>query len=127
MLRRHGAVFDRGRRLWLTALLALVAVAVVAVILFQGGGTDGLGSTSVAGAAERTAAEPGGSIETEITYSAGGDSTPVTSTGEGAFDTGSGRARVELSVPGADGAPLKVESVGDEKTSFVRSRILSEE
>lgn len=116
------------RRLrWLAGLLALVVIAAVVVVISQSGGTEGLTLTSVAGAAERTVAEPGGSMETEITYGVSGGSKPVTATGEGVFDSRTGRARIELSVAGVDGSPLQVESVGNEKTSFVSSRVLSEE
>lgn len=116
------------RRLrWLAGLLALALIAVVVLVISRGGGTEGLTLTSVAGAAERTVAEPGGSMETEITYGVPGSSNSVTSTGSGVFDRRSGRARLELTVHGAGGSPLEVKSVGDERTSFVSSPVLAEE
>jgi hypothetical protein len=118
---------SRSRRfLWPGGLLALVAIGTVVYLAAQGG-SGGLDPSSVAEAAERTSAEPGGSIETEITYGVAGASKSVAATGSGIFDSHSGHARIELSVPGADGSPVKVESVGNEKKTFVSSRILSAE
>ena len=51
----------------------------------------------------------------------------MTATGAGVFDRRSGRARIEQSVPGADGSPVKVVTISDETTAFVSTRILSEE
>jgi len=103
-----------------------MVVGVVVYFVAQGA-SEGLDPSSVAEAAERTSAEPGGSIETEIAYGVAGESKSVTAKGAGVFDGHSGRARIELSVPGADGSSVKVVTVSDERTAFVSSRVLSEE
>jgi hypothetical protein len=114
------------RRLWLGALFALVAVGAI-VYFATRGGSDGLAPISVAAAAERTSAEPGGSIETEITYTVAGESDSVVAKGAGTFDSRSGLARIELNVQGPDGSPVKVVTISDEKTAFVSSAVLSEQ
>jgi hypothetical protein len=113
------------RFLWIAGPLVLLVGVLVYFAARGGSGELNLGT--VAEAAERTGAEPGGSVEMEVTYSVAGESKSTTATGAGVFDNHSGRARLELSVPEADGTPLKVESVGDEKTTFVGSRVLSEQ
>jgi hypothetical protein len=112
--------------LGLAGLLAALLIAVVVNYLAHGG-ADGLASTSIAAAAVRTSAEPGGSLETEVTFGVAGESKTVTATGSGVFDAASGRARIEQTTQGADGAPLKVETLSDEKRVFVRSSVLAEE
>lgn len=103
-------------------------VAVGAIVYFATrGGSDGLAPTSVAAAAERTSAEPGGSIETEITYNVAGESDSVVAKGAGTFDNHSGLAQVEQNVQGPDGSPVKVVTISDEKTVFVSSAVVSEE
>lgn len=114
------------RRVWVGVLFSLILVGVV-VYFAAHGGSGGLDPSSVAAAAERTSAEPGGSIKAEVTYDIGGESKSVTATGVGVFDAHSGRARIELSVPGADGSPVKAVTVSDEKTAFVSSRPVIEE
>ncbi len=122
----HPRAQRRKRGFWLGGLLALILVGVILYFAVQGGSSR-LDPGSIAEAAERTSAEPGGSIKAEITYDLGGDSKTVTETGVGVFDAHSGRARIELSAPGADGSPVKVVTVSDEKSTFVSSRVVLEE
>lgn len=114
------------RRLWVGVSFCVIVVGAVVYLAAQGGG-GGLDPSSVAAAAERTSEEPGASIEAEVTYGVEGESKSVTAKGDGVFDAHSGRARMELSVAGPDGSPVKVVTVSDEKTSFISSRPVIEE
>ncbi len=108
--------------LWLAGFLALLLIGVVVNYLLHGG-TEGL--NPVAQAAEETAATPGSRVRMEITYTVAGSSRTVTGNGGGVFDSKSGRARVTLSVPAADGTTVESESRGDARTVYVRSSALA--
>jgi hypothetical protein len=110
--------------LGLAGVLAVLLIAVV-VNYVTHGGTEAL--NPVAQAAEKTAAMPGGTLSMTVIYGSPESSKTVEATGSGIFDTASNRAILTLDVPGADGNPVKVESVSDKSLSFTRSSVLSEQ
>lgn len=112
---------------WCLGLAGLLALALIGVVVnyLAHGGTEEL--NPVAEAAEKTGTLPGGRLKLEVTYAVAGSSRSVSGTGGGVFDARSSRARVTLTEPGADGSPLRVQSVGDNRKIFIRSRVLAAE
>ena len=112
------------RLLQLAGLLSLLLIAVVVNYLLHDGSEV---LNPIAEAAQRTAAMPGARLKLEVTYSAAGGAKTVVGTGAGAFDARTGRARVDFTVPIPGQTPMTVTSLGDQRTVYMRSPVLTAE
>jgi hypothetical protein len=108
----------------IAAGLGVLLIAVVVNALLHSGG-EGLNPVAVA--AIRTEQAPGARMAVEAIYSSTGGGKTVTATGGGVYNAKTGRSRVSLTVPRPDGSVVKVESVGDERTVYLRSSEISAE
>jgi hypothetical protein len=111
----------RSRKGWIGAGLAVVVIAIAAVILAQGSGSDGGPLNAIAKAAEVTQREPGGRayLRENITSS----TTPegLTETGSVTFDE-NGRARGTMTVRGhSTGKEVKVTAIAVGTTAYTSS------
>jgi hypothetical protein len=109
------------RLLQLAGLLSLLLIAVVVNYLLHDGSEV---LNPIAQAAQRTAAQPGARLKIEVTYSAAGSPKTITGTGDGVYDSRTGRtdAQLTMSIPG--GGSLWVEALGDDHTVYTRSNAL---
>jgi hypothetical protein len=112
------------RLLQLAGLLAVLLIAVVVNYLLHNGAET---LNPVAEAAQRTAAMPGARIRMEITYEVEGGSRSISGTGTGAFDARTGLTWVDFTLPIPGQATVTARSVGDERTTYVRSSTLASE
>jgi LppX_LprAFG lipoprotein len=109
-----------GRR-WVGAGLAVVAIAVVAILVAQGGGRGGGPLNAIAKAAEVTQREPGGHATFNSTVESSVTPEGLTETGSMIFDD-SGRAEGTLTVRGhKTGREETVRSIADGTTSYASS------
>jgi hypothetical protein len=106
------------RLLQLAALLSLLLIAVVVNYLLHDGSEV---LNPVARAAQRTAAMPGAKLKMEVTYSSPDSPKTISGTGSGVYDGRSGRSDTRLTIALPAGEPLSIESLGDDKTVYIRS------
>jgi hypothetical protein len=108
-------------RWWLGAGLAVVVIAIVAIVLAQGGGSDGGPLNAIAKAAEVTQREPGGRalIHAHVTSSTA--PVGITESGSLTFDD-SGKARGTVTTRGyAASEEVTVESIAEGTTTYMSS------
>jgi hypothetical protein len=111
----------RRLRWWVGTGLAVVAIAIVAFAVAQGGGSGGGPLNAIAKAAEVTQREPGGRALIHATISSTTTPEGLTESGSVVFDD-SGRTRGTLTVKGhKTGREVKVLSITDGTTTYMSS------
>ncbi len=111
---------QRARR-WVGAGLAVVAIAIVAFVVAQGGGSGGGPLNAIANAAEITQREPGGRAVFHATVTSATTPEGLTETGSLVFDD-SGRSRGTFTVKGhKTGREVKALAIVNGTTTYVSS------
>jgi hypothetical protein len=114
----------RGARRWVAAGLAVVAVAIVAFVVAQGGGGGSTPLNAIAKAAEVTQHVPGGHSLIKATVTAAGSPEGLTETGSMDFDD-QGRAEGTLSIRGhSTGKEAELAVVVEGEKAYVSSDVL---
>jgi hypothetical protein len=113
----------RGRR-WIGAGLAAVLVAVVAILVAQGGGSGGGPLNAIAKAAEVTQREPGGHATIDVTVESSTTSEGIAESGPMIFDD-RGRAEGTFTVKGlSTGREVTITTIADGTKSYTSSPAL---
>jgi hypothetical protein len=112
------------RLLQIAAVLSVVLILMVMYAWLHGGGGNPL--NPIAEAAERTQQFPGARSDIEAVYTSPALSHPVVATGHGLYNAQTSRSQAVLTVPTPTLGPVKVESVGDDRTVYLRSNQISE-
>ena len=105
----------------LVVLLSVLLLAVIVNWVLRNGGDS---FNPVAAAAVRTQAAPGARYSIVAVYTSAALPRAIVARGSGAYNSRTGRARATLRVPSAGGS-VKVESVGDERTIYLRAKAIS--
>lgn len=110
------------RLVQIAGLLAVVLIAVVANAALH---SDGNPLNPVAEAAQRTEKAPGMKLAFEFRYSVPNSTRTIVGHGTGAYDTRSGRAKIDFSVPVPGQPTVTMHGVDDGRTTFLRSPMLA--
>ncbi|HTT93415.1 MAG TPA: hypothetical protein VMF55_01995 [Solirubrobacterales bacterium] len=111
----------------LLGLAGLLSVLMIALIVFHALHTDSTGFNAVAEAADETAKMPGGHIAVEVKYSIPGGAAPLVGSGDGVFDTRTGRTDLSLSMPIPGRPPMFFEAISTPRKVFLRGSALEGE
>jgi hypothetical protein len=109
----------------LLKIAGLLAAALIAVVVNAALHSDGNPLNPVAEAAQRTERAPGMKIAFEFTYGSSQLASPLVGHGSGAYNTRSGRTRIDFSMPIPGHPTLTMHGVGDERTVFLSSPLLA--
>lgn len=111
------------RLLYLVAGLSVLLIALVGFAWLRGDGETAF--NPIAQAAERTAATGGGRAVFDVDISPQGGPAALQMHGQGVFTGAPERARVTMSTSLPNGKSLRIESVTDRRTVYVRSPIMA--
>jgi hypothetical protein len=111
-------------RWWIGAGLAVVVIAIVAIFVAQGGGSDGGPLNAIARAAEVTQREPGGHATIDATIESSTTSEGIAESGPMIFDD-RGRAEGTFTVKGlSTGREVTITTIADGTKSYTSSPAL---
>lgn len=105
-------------RVWLIAgVLGLLLLALVALLVLDGGDGEPPGLTSLAQAAERTAEYPGARMTIEGSFEVSGQAAAFTMSGEGVYNGKTGLSRITMGAENAQipGGSFELEQVAEQR------------